>query len=217
MRQSKGEVRIPTQARAQRTRATLVRAAQAQFSAHGYSATTAKSIAEAAGVATGSFYQYFTDKDAVLRELATLRVRGLAERLGHLLAPTADAAVARNRLLAVVEAVAAYYRDDRGLHAVVSERRYADPELGAILSGGEAALVEDIRRLLCALRYEGDVDATALTVFRTVEGVVRAQVLRERIVSDERCYAALIGVLVGLTGLHADTASQAPRVPAPAC
>ena len=62
------EIRVPTQARAQRTRAALVAAAQNEFSEHGYAKTTAKRIAKAAGVSTGSFYQYFTDKDAVVRE-----------------------------------------------------------------------------------------------------------------------------------------------------
>ena len=56
------DLRTPTQARAHKTRAALVEAAQAEFAESGYAGTTAKSIAKRAGVSTGSFYQYFTDK-----------------------------------------------------------------------------------------------------------------------------------------------------------
>ena len=40
-------------------------AAEAEFTEHGYAQTTARSIAERAGVATGTFYQYFVDKDVM--------------------------------------------------------------------------------------------------------------------------------------------------------
>jgi AcrR family transcriptional regulator len=72
--------RTPTQERAVRTRAALLAAAQRDFSERGYAATTAKSIAERAGAATGSFYQYFADKDAALREIAVARLASVAER-----------------------------------------------------------------------------------------------------------------------------------------
>jgi len=53
----------------------------------GYAQTTTKSIADRAGVAAGSFYQYFPDKDAVLRELAAIRLAGLRERIDRALGP----------------------------------------------------------------------------------------------------------------------------------
>src|SRR5262245_34075000 len=71
------EVRIPTQARAKRSRASLVTAAEREFEDRGYASTTARTIAERAGVAVGTFYQYFRDKDGVLHEIARCR----AERM----------------------------------------------------------------------------------------------------------------------------------------
>ncbi|MBC8073267.1 MAG: helix-turn-helix transcriptional regulator, partial [Deltaproteobacteria bacterium] len=65
---SESRVRVPSQDRALRTREALLRAGDREFSARGYAATTAKGIAERADVATGSFYQYFVSKDALLRE-----------------------------------------------------------------------------------------------------------------------------------------------------
>ena len=70
-------LRQPTQARAQRTRQALLDAAAKEFSQRGYAATTSKSIAARAKVATGSFYQYFSNKDLALRELARARIADL--------------------------------------------------------------------------------------------------------------------------------------------
>src|SRR5688572_22981840 len=74
-------LRAPVQERAHKTRAALLDAAEREFAERGYAQTTAKSITARAGVATGSFYQYFADKDAVLRELAQARFAQLAEGL----------------------------------------------------------------------------------------------------------------------------------------
>ncbi|NHX34093.1 hypothetical protein HA388_29280, partial [Escherichia coli] len=54
----------------------------------------------------------------------------------------------RTRMRAVVSMVMDYHRDDPGLHAVLSERRHADPELDALTSASEAALVGRIAELL---------------------------------------------------------------------
>src|SRR5690242_9872560 len=113
--------RVPSQDRAVRTRAALVEAAAHEFSRNGYAATTAKTIAERAKSATGSFYQYFTDKDAVLREIAATRQAALVEQALQLLAhvppkgdPAAQLRDMRARIRAVVDAVIAYHAEDPG-------------------------------------------------------------------------------------------------------
>src|SRR5688572_23746065 len=82
--------REPVQSRAHKTRAALLAAAERDFEARGYAQTTTKTIAERAGVAAGSFYQYFTDKDAMLRELAAARMSGLRTRLESIGMPALD-------------------------------------------------------------------------------------------------------------------------------
>src|SRR5262245_28594061 len=74
-------LREPVQERALKTRAALLEAAEQEFAERGYAQTTAKSITARAGVATGSFYQYFADKDALLHELARARVADLSHRI----------------------------------------------------------------------------------------------------------------------------------------
>ena len=53
---------LPTQERALRKRSALIAAAIEEFSNAGFEMATAKSIAALAGVATGTFYQYFENK-----------------------------------------------------------------------------------------------------------------------------------------------------------
>ncbi|MCA9534286.1 MAG: TetR/AcrR family transcriptional regulator [Myxococcales bacterium] len=209
------DLRTPMQARAHKTRASLVAAAQAEYAEQGYSGTTAKSIAKRAGVSTGSFYQYFTDKDAVLRELAQQRATALfdgiiaemGEELGapaeHPSAtprrsqPISRASIER-RLTGVVDAVVRHHREDPRFHAVVTERRLADPELDAATTAGERALVERTAALLAAWGHTGDCVATAFILFGMVEGSVHAHVLGHPIVSDTRFRDTLVAAVVRL-------------------
>jgi AcrR family transcriptional regulator len=119
--------RTPTQARAARTRAALVEAAAAEFSEKGYAATTARSIAVRAGAATGSFYQYFNDKDEVLLELYVgrlERVREAAERVAASITPQSppNRERARHIMTSMVQLVVDLHREDPKLHAVITER-----------------------------------------------------------------------------------------------
>jgi AcrR family transcriptional regulator len=193
-------VRVPTQDRAVRTRAALVAAAQREFSKNGYASTTARTIAKDAGVSTGSFYQYFVDKDAVLRELGRARFEGIARRVLSTLtqydaseagvAPGID--VVRTLLREVVVAVVEYHQEDPGLHAVLTERRSHDPELDAVTTMGEKLLMQKVAKLLEIWGHGGDVEATSFVIFNMVEGTVHAHVLGHSMVSDERFFAALV-------------------------
>ena len=94
------------QARAHRTRNAVVAAAAREFSRKGFAATTTKSIAEEARVATGSVYQYFADKSAILLELAEGRLGRIAtDSVAVLEAPHEEfsAAEVRRRFRALSE------------------------------------------------------------------------------------------------------------------
>jgi AcrR family transcriptional regulator len=190
--------RRPLQPRAVRTRARLVEAGQHEFSERGYAGATARSIARRAGSATGSFYQYFADKDALLCELASERLRCVADRAlavvdGHLGTP-------RDRVRAMVRIVVDYHREDPGLHAVLSERRHADRQLDELTSAAELSLVRRIGGLLERWRFAGDAEATAFVLFSMIEGAVHAHVLGAEVVSDERFMSALLDAVLAVLG-----------------
>jgi len=197
-------VRVPSQERAIRTRASLVGAAKAEFSERGYASATAKSIAERAGVSTGSFYQYFRDKDQVLYELADERQTHVATQVLAVLGaeralPASRAELTENlrgEIRGLVGIVIEYHREDPGLHAVLTERRHADPGLDERTSRAETLLVMRIGLLLRALGMNGDVDATAFVLFGMVEGSVHAHVLGRPVVDDARLTDALVDAMV---------------------
>ena len=202
------ELRTPMQARAHKTRASLVTAAQAEFAERGYASTTAKSIAKRAGVSTGSFYQYFTDKDGVLRELANERaavlrdtiLREMRADLGPStgLAPDMTRSAIVARLTGVVDAVVRHHREDTRFHAVVTERRLADAELDAAATAGERTLVERTAELLQRWGHSGDCLATAFVLFGMVEGSVHAHVLGHPIISVTRFRDTLVEAVLRL-------------------
>jgi AcrR family transcriptional regulator len=185
--------------RAKRTRAALLAAAEREFSEHGYETTTSRSVAIRAEVATGTFYQYFSDKDALLREIAAERLAWVGARAvevfdaGPVERPQREGEL-RERLAAVVAMVMAYHRADPGLHAVLSQRRLVDRELDALTTSAEHALVE---RLASVIARHGVADpvAAAFLSFVLVEGAVHAHVLGAPLMSDERLVEALVDAI----------------------
>jgi AcrR family transcriptional regulator len=68
---------VKRQARAERTRAALLRGAREVFEERGFLDAKISEICDRAGVAYGSFYTHFADKDAVFAELIDEMLRGL--------------------------------------------------------------------------------------------------------------------------------------------
>ncbi len=63
------------------TRRRLLQAGTALFARRGLHRVTSHDVARAAGVAAGTFYLHFEDKEALFREVVFQAVRGLRERL----------------------------------------------------------------------------------------------------------------------------------------
>jgi AcrR family transcriptional regulator len=62
--------KIPQQSRSQQTVDAILDAAAALFAQASYETTTTNAIAERAGIAIGTLYRYYPDKEAVLKALA---------------------------------------------------------------------------------------------------------------------------------------------------
>jgi len=67
------------------TREKILRAAFDLFCHKGFRSTTVDEVAETAGVGKGSFYRYFSNKEAVFNELIRLRLEELEERARSIL------------------------------------------------------------------------------------------------------------------------------------
>lgn len=165
----------PIQKRAVAKIEKLIVAATESFSEDGFDATTSKSIAFRAGVATGTFYQYFDNKDDILREI-TRRKFDVQERAlyqppvgGHwedLTALFEDALRQAYR----------FHSEDVHLHQIIEQRRACDPNLAIIIDAGEARMLGLVRRFVASYALD-DADAVAFSLFAMAEGLIHRHAL----------------------------------------
>ena len=197
-------LRVPLQARAVRTRAALVSAGLHEFSKRGYARTTVRTIAKRAGVAVGTFYQYFTDKDDLLHEVFADRVQRLSERTVGLFerdlpitqGPRVVADAVRDLMRQTVLAMLEGYREDVGLRLVLAERRHADPQLNEQMKLIEVEIIERLTEVLKRTAFPGDAKATAYVLACTVLGTIHPHVVGPTVVSDARLVDALVDTLM---------------------
>lgn len=118
---------IPKQERAQQKRTALLESGRTLFISKGYEQTTAKEIAAFAGVATGTFYRYFSDKRQLLMSL-------LEDKLDNLLPPE-PSWVSRDPESLLASLLQAHYQrlNELELHRVLPELMLKDPELAEFL------------------------------------------------------------------------------------
>src|SRR5512138_1426078 len=92
------------------TARAILEAAEAVFAEDGLHTARMERIASRAGVAVGTLYNHFRDKDALVRSLARSRREALLQRVDEALAAAAGKDV-RERLRAFLGAVAAHARE----------------------------------------------------------------------------------------------------------
>jgi AcrR family transcriptional regulator len=168
------EKAIPTQARARLKRDALIRAATDNFQQCGYESTTAKTIAQCAGVATGTFYQYFHNKDDILRTIAKQRFEFLFD---HVEPPTAsiDNSTVTETFQRILTLIYDFHQRDPQLHQVLEHRRTCDSHLATILNDGEAILEERVLRFVQSFNVT-DATTVAFNLFAMAEGLVHRHV-----------------------------------------
>jgi AcrR family transcriptional regulator len=183
---------LPIQARAKQKRSALITAATECFVKHGYDNTTAKTIASCAGVATGTFYQYFDNKEDILCVIAQLRIEDLYQRVpsakGLLTLSekaqknSAKAGTTEEIFHHVLELIYAFHEEAPELHQVLEHRKELDPELAKILGQGEILLHERVLLFVQSFNIK-NADAVAFNLFAMAEGLVHRHVFGKPIQS----------------------------------
>ena len=125
---------VPKQERAQQKRNALIESGYALFNSKGYEQTTAKEIAAHAGVATGTFYRYFSDKRQLLMSL-------LEDKLEKFLPPE-PSWISRDPEAVLAALLEAHYErlNEVGLKRVLPELLSKDPELAEVLGAARKKL-----------------------------------------------------------------------------
>lgn len=186
----------PKQERAAETRQRILDAAAHIFAEHGYAAGTTNRIAERAGVSIGSLYQYFPNKDAVLRALMDAHVdagaRLLGERLSTGLPPQLDAAL---RLF--VRATIDNHRDNPRLHRVLFEEAPRAPAFLARMHELERFSVDATVQLLEQHPETRAGRLNAHVVVATIDSLVHRLVTSEADVDLQQVEDEIVALLTG--------------------
>jgi AcrR family transcriptional regulator len=173
-------------------------------------AGTTNRIAERAGISIGSLYQYFPNKDAVLRALMDSHVdagaRLLGERLSGGIPQRLDDAL---RLF--VRATIDNHRDNPRLHRVLFEEAPRAPAFLARLHDLEQLMVDATTRLL---ERHPNVRASRLNaqiVVATIDSLVHRLVTSQTPVDFQQLEDEIVVLLTGY--LHSSVDAVAPAAP----
>lgn len=169
--------RTPRQARAEETVSAILEGATQVLEAGGLAGFTTNKVAERAGVSIGTLYQYFADKDALLRTIAEREMAGTLAAVAKALRTDQEATV-EERVRAMVRAIVnAFHGRQRARKAIVQ----------AVLAHGTAIeLLAPIAAFISTTdahrpRQLAQLSQEQLFVLsRSLMGAVRAAVLEER-------------------------------------
>ena len=190
------------QARTIQTREKIIDSGRKLFCRDGYFATSAKKIAAHAGVATGTFYNHFEDKKALLLEihrLHSLRVHEEVERFfAEELAAIPDAGDALPVMKKLVRLVYKTHELSPELHREITVLALTDPAFDQMDRAEKAAAHEKLSGLLRPFtdRFRiGDVEAANVLVSQTIEAVVHSVVMSAPPLPKQRLFDALADML----------------------
>ncbi len=169
--------RIPHQARATETVAAILEGAAQVLEAGGLAGFTTNAVAERAGVSIGTLYQYFADKNALLRTLAEREMSAALAAVAKALRGEADA-TKEGRVRAMVRAIInAFHGRQRARKAVVQAvlAQGLSVEMMAPVAAFIAQSGSQAHRGVGRLGTE-----QVFVVSRSLMGVIRAAVLEEQ-------------------------------------
>ena len=168
---------LPKQARARQKRMALIEAAIQEFSMSGFEVATAKTIAAKAGVATGTFYQYFENKNDILRVIAHERYSALQTHIEWFEVKTADLKTGDESMILdtvfrrVLQSIYEFHISNPQLHQILEHRKTQDQQLAKIMYEGEQVLFAHIFKFVQSFNVS-HADVIANNLFAMGEGIV---------------------------------------------
>lgn len=113
--------RQPQQARSQERVKQILDVAEQLFVETGYDSTTTRAIASQAGVSVGSLYQFFPDKEAILKALAIQYMEAQYQRFLNLHTPAAAQLSLRSYVDNMIDVFDQFYTDYPGSQAIFEQ------------------------------------------------------------------------------------------------
>lgn len=170
---------LPIQDRALQKRKALIKAGVQEFIEVGYNAATSKSIAARAGVATGTFYKNFDHKRELLHTIARDQFKTVHEQLNtdHYEDLIDSIELYQCEIEAAICFIYDFHERAAGMHRVMEQQRYIDPELEQIFEEGE--MIIRMRVLKLVMNFDvAHPDIVAENLYAMVEGIAHRHTLQ---------------------------------------
>lgn len=149
-----GVSKPPRTARGQRTLRKILDAAREEFGERGFSDSSIVGITQRAGVALGTFYTYFSSKEALFQALVRDMSAQVRDNVGPALNGASDALDGERRAL---EAFLRFARDHRDIYRIVDEAEFVEP---AVYREHYESTANRIAARLMAARDRGEIDSS---------------------------------------------------------
>lgn len=175
----------PVQARSQKTRENLLKAALSMYEKKGYHKTTVDDIAAEAGVSTGIAYRYFRNKKDMFLSVISYGAENI-ERIAEI--DNADIPVEitdiRQYLEAVLKSFEAFHIRYRDVHEELEGLQHTD---------------EDVRKLYSEITDEKMKDVTSrLSAFLNDDTNIREKTYASIGIMEQHCHMMMNNALYGL-------------------
>ncbi len=169
----KPKTREPKQRRSIEKKKRIMEAAMTLFAQKGIHRTTSKEIAAAAGVAIGSFYSYFPDKQKLLADVLDIYLNDHFDRIWRE-SPEWNAADAHRIIRHYMENLLGAYDAAPDFHRETHVLRYSDPEVKALYDRETKKELRQIAEVLGAAKdglVVRDLDAAAVVIHSAAENL----------------------------------------------
>lgn len=177
--------RRPSTGKAAATYKRLLAAGEHVFTEHGYHAASVSAICREAGVAQGTFYRYFLNKEEVYLKLIELLQTSLVSSVKEAIVPLSSAT---EQLLTCYKGVLAFVSDNAGLYHVFRQAEFINLEVHWRFHESIVEILEEILNL--GIRNgefrQVDADVTAYSLL----GIIKFIAMRYIIWEPEKLYEA---------------------------
>lgn len=201
MSEVEDKVRTPQQERSIKTKEAIIQAAMKLFSEKGYHNTNTKQISAQAGVSTGSFYSYFTDKRAVFIDSLRLYNESLLARVDASLGEVDFASIDKHKAIThMVDSLLESHRVYSEFHKELAVMYNSDKEIQSLMDEqfdlGRRKTLTYLQQGQEDLKVD-DLEAASWVVFEALNSIVDMIVFSPRSVSSDRLKNELVCMIVG--------------------
>lgn len=193
------ELEKPKQTRSKETREKIIETGQKLFCELGYHATSSKKIAQAAGIATGTFYNHFKDKKALLLEIHKRHVEKVHGELARFFEQGSfNDSGDLSTMQRLVELIYRTHELGPRLHREIHHLSHVDSEFAKISHNERKAshkrISEVLNPYLANMRIS-DFEAATTVISLTMEAVIHSVIMDKMPVSKKRILNALADMM----------------------